>query len=445
MNSIDFYSLLEVSSTIQNTTFLIAGLVVLFILSFSISGSQAAIFSLSDKEIDLLKTKQQSAAKRVVTLLDEPKEVFTSMLIAKTVINICIIVLANYLINLYVPEIYLSSIWAIALKFAVISFVIIFFVEILPRVWASQNSLRYAYEWSFLIAIVEAIHLVLRRFSRWAVSFVDSVGRGVGANRAKENSDQQLDEAIDIQTDDDITLEEKNIMKGIVKFGKISVKKVMRSRLNVSGIDYNTTLDELIKTIEELQYSRLPVYKESLDTIVGVLNTKDLIGDIYKENVDLDWRSKIRQPYFVPESKLIEDLLIDFQKRRTHFAVVVDEFGGTSGIVTLEDVIEEVVGDIKDEFDQEESGIEKVNDNTYVFDGRTMLNDVCKAMQIPSNTFDNVRGDNESIGGLVLELAGELPQEKDVVKTGDFEFTVLEIEKNRVKSIQVKILPRTLE
>ena len=214
----------------------------------------------------------------------------------------------------------------------------------------------------------------------------------------------------------------------------------MRSRLYVSGIEYKTTYNELIEIIKELQYSRLPVYKENLDNIVGILNTKELVPFLYENNVsEYEWHSKIRPPYFVPESKLIEDLLVDFQKKRIHFAVVVDEFGGTSGIVTMEDIMEEVVGDIKDEFDQEESSIRKIDDNTFVFEGRTMLNDVCKAMKIPFDTFDKVRGENESIGGLVVELSGELPENNAVVRSGDFEFTVLETEKNRVKSVKVSI------
>jgi putative hemolysin len=431
--------LLLLPASIQNTTYLVIGLVVLIVLSFSIAGSQAAIFSLGDKDIDVLKTKQQPAARRIINLLDEPKEVFSSMLIAKTFLNICIIVLANYLINQYVPPQYLSSVWAVLLKMVLIAFVLVFLVEIFPRVWATQNNLRFAYEWAILIVMVEGIHLLLRRISKWAVSFADSVGRGVGANKAEENSIQQLDQAIDVQTDENVSPEEKNIMKGIVKFSKISVKNVMRSRLYVSGVEYKTSFDELIKKIEDLHYSRLPVYKDNLDEIAGVLNTKDLVPYLYNNNTGFDWHSVIRPPFFVPESKLIEDLLLDFQKKRSHFAIVVDEFGGTSGIVTMEDVMEEVIGDIKDEFDEEENVVKKIDEDNYVFEGRTMLHDVCKALNIPMGTFEKVRGENESIGGLVVELAGKLPQTNDILRSGDFEFTVLEIEKNRIKHLKVTI------
>lgn len=430
---------LQLPTSIQSTTLLIILLCVLIILSFSIAGSQAAIFSLEAEDVDVLKTKQQTSAKRIITLLEEPKEVFTSMLLAKTVINICIIVLSNYLINQYVPHQYLSTWWSISIKFALIAFSLLFLVEIFPRIWATQNNLRFALEWSILIAIVEAIHYLLRRISHWAVSLEEFFG--VGANKVEEKSIQDLDEAIDIEMDKDVSAEEKSIMKGIVKFGNISVKTVMRSRLYVSGIEYNTPFNELITKIEELHYSRLPVYKGDLDDIAGILNTKDLVQHVYSGNADFDWRSVIRPPYFVPESKSIEDLLIDFQKMRVHFAIVVDEFGGTSGIITMEDIMEEVIGDIKDEFDEEDIISQKIDDSTYIFEGITKLHDMCKVLKIPLSTFDEIKGQNETLGGLIIELFGELPKNNDVIKTGDFEFTVLETEKNRIKNVQVKIFP----
>lgn len=428
---------LQLQASTQSSTLLVVGLLVLVFLSFSISGSQAAIFSLSEKDIDVLKTKQQPAARRIIDLLDEPKAVYTSMLISKTILNICLIILTNYLINLYSPAAYLHNLYFIILKWLLIAFLIIFPLEIFPRVWARQNSLRFAYEWPILLFIVELLHLLLRRISKNIVWVADSLGKTVGADNAEENNIQEFDEAIDVQTDEEASPEEKNIMKSIVKFGKISVKKVMRSRLYVNGIEYNTPFPDLIKKIKELQYSRLPVYKVSLDEIEGIINTKDLIPHLYKE--DFDWHSVIRAPYFVPDSKLIEDLLLEFQKKRMHFAIVVDEFGGTSGIVTLEDILEEVIGDIKDEFDVDEDDNKKVDDNTYILEGNTMLHDVCKTLQIPVNTFDKVRGDNESLGGLINEIAGDLPHTNMVVTSGDFEFTVLEIERNRVKKVKVVI------
>ncbi len=427
----------ELQATTQSSTVLVVVLLLLIFLSFSISGSQAAIFSLNEKDIDVLKTKQQPAARRIIDLLDEPKEVYTSMLISKTVLNICLIILTNYLVDEYTPEEYKHSGYTILLKWLLIAFLIVFPLEIFPRVWARQNSLRFAYEWPILLFIVEMIHYVLRRMSRGIVAVADGFGKTLGTDNAEANSLQEFDEAIDVQTDDEASPEEKNIMKSIVKFGKISVKKVMRSRLYVNGIEFNTKFPELVEKIKELQYSRLPVYKGDLDEIEGILNTKDLIPHLYEEN--FDWHSVIRPPYFVPDSKLIEDLLLEFQKKRMHFAVVVDEFGGTSGIVTMEDIQEEVIGDIKDEFDVEEIDNKKIDDHTYIFEGSTMLRDVCKVLQLPVNTFDEVRGDNESLGGLINEISGELPKEGDIVTSGDFEFTVLEVERNRVKKARIVI------
>ncbi len=221
----------------------------------------------------------------------------------------------------------------------------------------------------------------------------------------------------------------------------------MRSRLDVSGIEYSLSLHQLLKKAGELHYSRLPVYKINLDEVVGVINTKDLLAysaleeDATAHQDRFDWHILMRQPYFVPETKLIEDLLKEFQLKRTHFAVVVDEFGGTSGIVTMEDILEEIVGDIKDEFDEEESGISKLDEYNYVFDGKTMIHEACKAMNLPQDTFEKVRGESESMAGLILELAGEFPANNTVIACGDFDFTVVEAFKNRVLKIKVTIRP----
>ena len=323
----------------------------LLVLTFAVSGAEAALFSLSNKDINLLKTKQHAAAKRITNLLEEPKEVYASLLIAGTFINISIIILSNYLIDQFVSVDKLPVWLMILLKALAIAFILVFFGRLLPKVYATQDNLRFAYDWSF---IIEALHLLLRRISRWIVSLADGIGKRLGANRSESMSIQELDEAIDIKTDEEASQDEKNIMKGIVKFGNISVKQIVRSRLDVSGIDYNSTFEELVKRVEELHYSRLPVYKGSLDDVAGIINTKDLIPFL-NEGPSFDWHPLMRQPYFVPETKLIEDLLKDFQQKHVHFAVVVDEFGGTSGIVTMEDILEEVIGEIKDEFDEEES------------------------------------------------------------------------------------------
>lgn len=422
----------------QGTTFLAVTLLILLLLSFAISGSEVALFSLNKKDLNMLKTKQHASAKRIVSLLEEPKEVYASLLIAGTFVNICIIVLSNFLLTEFIDFGKIGMLLVLIFKVVVIALVLVFFGKILPKVWATQNNLRFAYDTSF---VVEGLHLLLRRISKWIVKLADGIGKRVGADKSEVLSMQELDEAIDIKTDEEASPEEKNIMKGVVKFGNISVKQIMRSRLYVNGINYNYSFNDVVKRVEELHYSRLPVYKESLDEVVGILNTKDLIPYL-NETDNFDWHSLMRQPYFVPEPKLIEDLLKEFQQKRIHFAVVVDEFGGTSGIVTMEDILEEVIGDIKDEFDEEESDSYKLDDNNYIFEGKVMIHDMCRIMRIPMNTFDNVKGDSESLAGLVLELAGELPTVDWVIPCGDFEFAIMQAENNRIQLVKVTIKPK---
>ena len=385
----------------------------------------------------MLKTKQHSAAKRIVALLEEPKEVYASLLIAGTLINICIVILANFLINELISFGKISVLVEVLIKVIVIAFVLVFVGKIFPKVWATQNNLRFAYG---SCAIVGGLHFLLSGISKRIVKLADRIGKGAGANKTDAMSMKELDQAIDIKTDEEASPEEKNIMKGIVKFGNISVKQIMRSRLDVSGIDYSSSFGDVIKRVEELHYSRLPVYKESLDEVVGIINTKDLIP--YLDEADsYDWHTLMRQPYFVPELKLIEDLLKDFQQKHIHFAVVVDEFGGTSGIVTMEDILEEVIGEIKDEFDEEESNNYKVDDNNYIFEGKIMIHDMCRIMKLPMDTFDKIRGESESLAGLILEVAGEFPTADWVIPCGDFEFGIMQVENNRIQLVKLTIKP----
>ncbi len=437
------YTFLAVKA--DGTIILVALLFILMTLSFFIAAGEVALFSLHSKDINMLKTKQHAAARRIVDLLDEPKEVYTSLLIAGTFFNICIIVLANFLINQFLNlESALQRLDSFAyiaellIKVFIISFILVFFCRIVPKVWATQNNLRVAYDCSY---VIEGIHLLLVRISRRMVAVADVIGSRLGVTKSRLASLQELDEAIDITTDEETSIEEKNILKGIVKFGNISVRQIMRSRLDVNGIEYNIPFNAVLRKIEELHYSRLPVYKTSLDEVVGVLNTKDLQPHI-KQGDEFDWHVLLRQPFFVPETKLIEDLLKDFQSKRIHFAIVVDEFGGTSGIVTMEDILEEIIGEIKDEFDEEEGSIRKIDENTFIFEGKTTINDACKAMKLPPETFDAVRGDSESLAGLVLELSGEFPTTNTLISVGDFDFTVLEAYKNRIMEIKVAIKPK---
>jgi len=370
-----------------------------------------------------------------VTLLEEPKLLLGSLLIANILVNIAIIILSNFLIDQLV--LLKQNFWffELVVKVLIVSFMILLFGEVMPKVWASQNNLQFAY---YTSGIVEIIHLLFKKVSGWMASQSEAIERLFGSKKSSRLNLEELDHSIDIATNNDATEEEKNILKGIVKFGNITVKQIMKTRLDVNGIDYNISFEELKARIEELHYSRLPVYKKSLDEIVGMVHTKDLMPYL-NEPKDFDWHSLLRTPYFVHENKMIEDLLKDFQSKRIHFAVVVDEFGGTSGIVTLEDILEEVIGDIKDEFDEEESANKQMDDGSFVFEGKTMIHDVCRAMHLPLDTFDKVKGESDSLAGLLLELAGEIPKVNDVIPCGDFEFTVLDAEQSRIKKVKVMV------
>ncbi|MGE5106999.1 MAG: gliding motility-associated protein GldE [Sphingobacteriales bacterium] len=423
----------------QAVTTMAVSLILLLALSFCLAGAEVAFFSLTYKDINMLKTKNHPSAKRILHLLDNPKTLLAAMLIANSIINISIILLTNFLIDTISPDLNKLFWLAFTIKVISVTFLLVLFGEVMPKVMATQHNLMFAYN-SVILTVIEFFNYLFRRMSLWLVSYSDAIENKLGPKDAAAYSLEQIDHAIDLTVDEDTTVEEKNILKGIVKFGNITVKQIMKTRLDVSGIEFGTTFLQVKEKVEELHYSRLPVYKTTLDEVKGILHTKDLIPHLHEQN-NFDWHPLIRQPYFVHEQKLIDDLLKDFQQKRIHFAVVVDEFGGTSGIVTLEDIMEEIIGDIKDEFDEEESGNKKIDNFNYIFEGKTMIHDVCKAMDIPPDTFDKIRGDSDSLAGLVLEIAGEFPKNNEVIKSGDFDFTVLDINKNRIQKVKVTIIP----
>ena len=427
-------SLLLLAGNTQGITLLVVLIVFLLVVSFFISGAEVAFFSLTYKDVNMLKTKHDAGWKRIVTLLEDPKILLGSLLISSTLANIAIIIFSDFLIDEVLDL--KSSVWITLLKVLIISFFLVLFGKVLPKVWASQNNLRFAYNASY---IVEIIHYLFRRISAWMVSISNGIENFLG-KKAASYSLEELDNAIDITASSDATEKEKSILKGIIKFGNITVKQVMTTRLDVCGLNQNLTFHELIKRIAELHYSRLPVYKENLDEVTGIIQTKDILAHLNEGN-DFNWQQLLHQPYFVHEQKLIEDLLKEFQTKRIHFAVVVDEFGGTSGIVSMEDIMEEITGDIKDEFDEEDSGDSKIDDYNYIFEGRTMINDVCKAMDLPVDTFDRVRGDSDSLAGLILEISGQFPAVNDTISSGDFDFTILELDRNRIKKVKIAVKP----
>lgn len=426
--------LLLMVTNVQATTLLAAAVLVLLLLSFFISGAEMAFFSLTYRDINMLKTKQDTGWKRIASLLEEPRALQASLMIANTLVNIAIIILTNFFIDqVLILKPGNISMWvAYGIKLIIISFLIILFGEILPKVRASQNNLRSAYEASFL---VEVIFYMFKRISVWLLKVSDTVENLFGGKASRAYTHQQLEQAIKSTIHEE---EEQRILAGIYKFPNITVKQIMRTRLDVNGIEYEANFQALKRKVEELHYSRLPVYRKSLDDIVGIVHTKDLLPHL-NEPDNFDWHIVVRPPFFVHEQKHIEDLLKEFQTRHIHFAVVVDEFGGTSGIVTLEDILEEIIGDIRDEFDEEETGIKKIDENTYIFEGRTMIHDACKMMNLQEDTFDQVKGDSDSMAGLMLELVGEIPKVNDTATIGDFDFVALEVDRNRIRKIKVTI------
>lgn len=439
--ALQFFSNLTLLSAIQGqgTTVLVMVLFVLLFLSFVLSGSEVAFFSLTFKDINNLKSKQHPNYKRIVDLLAEPKILLGCLLIANSFINISIIIISNLLIDdMFNLERFNAAWVGFVIKVVVVSFLLVLFGEVMPKVLATQNNIRFAKDFG---GIIQAVSYLVKGLSKGLVKYSDFIEKKL-ANRANSAySLEELDHAIDLTTQNTASENEKNILKGILKFGNITVKQIMKTRVDVHGVEDDTSFGELVGMVRELQYSRLPVYKEDLDNVIGMIQTKDLIASLH-EPEDFNWHGLMRQPYFVHEQKFIEDLLKEFQSKRIHFAVVVDEFGGTSGIVTLEDILEEVIGEIKDEFDEEENGYKKLDEHNYIFEGRTMINDVCKIMGQPTETFDGIKGESDSLAGLVLEIAGEIPMPGAVVIADEFEFAVLEVEKNRIQKIKVTVKPK---
>ena len=409
----------------------------LLILSFFVAGSEVAYFSLTAKDINILKTRRQPSFRRIVNLLEQPKILLASMLITNSFVNIGIILISNLLFNDWLAAYELPFYLSFLIKLSAVTILLVLFAEVLPKVWATHHKIWFAATASL---IIEIFNSVFYRLSKRLVRFSDNIEKKVSPVKSSAMDNSNLDYAIDLLPEEEASMEEKQILKGIRKFGDTTVKQIMRTRMDVSGISNSSTYEEVLTKVEELHYSRLPVYKSNLDEIAGMLHTKDLLPYL-KEVPDFDWHTLMRIPYFVHEQKLIEDLLQEFRAKRIHFAIVVDEFGGTSGIVTLEDIMEEIIGDIKDEFDDEESGNKKIDDFNYIFEGKTMINDVCKAMNLSADTFEDVRGESDSLAGLVLEIAGEFPQINETLENGGFIFIPLEINKNRIDKVKVIIQP----
>jgi gliding motility-associated protein GldE len=417
------------------TIILLFTVLILFLLSFIISGSEVAFFSLSNKDINILKRRKIPSFRRVVLLLENSKTLSATMLIANSFVNIGIIIISNLLLDDWILTFQLSWIIGFLLKLSLISFSLLLFAVILPKIWATHHKLWFAASFSLFVEVLDRLFY---RLSKKFILYSDNIENKISPEKKKGRNQSNLDNAIDLMPENEASIEEKQILKGIRKFGDTAVKQVMRTRLDVSGIESKLTLSEIVKLSEDLHYSRLPVYKGNLDEIIGVLHIKDLLPFL-DEEINFDWHPLIRNPFFVHEQKLIEDLLQEFRTKRTHFAIVVDEFGGTSGIITLEDILEEVIGEIKDEFDDEESINKKIDDFTFILEGKTMINDVCKMLKLAEDTFDDIRGESGSLAGLILEIAGEFPKIDEPLVFNSFTFYALEINKNRIDKVKIII------
>lgn len=442
------YILLNSITQLGVSTEIILGFIILTLLVFTalISGSEVALFSLSAKDINYMKQKDDDSYKTVLELIEHPKRLLATILIGNNFLSIAVIISTNLLFNslVNIQEIFptipeFHALINILIQVVLVTFFLVLFGEVLPKVYATQNNMRLSV---FTAPAIKILDKALSPLSNFLVNSTSFIERRLVSSKKNEISNEDFENAIELTVGHSATKEEKNIYKGIVKFGEIYVKQIMRTRMDVSALDYNWNFSKVKEYIIETGFSRLPVYQESLDEVKGILYTKDILAHIDDENAD--WHSLIRPCNFIHETKLIKPLLKEFQQKRSHMAIVVDEFGGTSGLVTLEDIVEEIIGEIKDEFDEDDLLSKKIDDNNYIFEGKTLINDVCRTTAIPIETFEEIRGESDSIAGLFLEIAGKFPIQNDVVSYNNFEFTVVQLDKRRIQKIKMTINPEKI-
>lgn len=404
----------------------------LLLCSALISGSEVAYFSLSGSEIDRLKTSKNRSEIRILELLERPKRLLATILIANNFINVGIVILSTFIID------GLFTFHNNQLKFFIqviaVTFILLLIGEVIPKVYATRKAERLAAIMAIPLFYVQLIVKPVSSILVQSTNFIDKRIKKKGHNI----SVGELSHALELSSDENAKDEDQKILEGIVKFGNTDVKQIMTSRIDVVPLEITATYQEVVKTILDCGYSRIPVYKENFDTIVGVLYIKDLLPHL--DNEDFDWTSILRNPFFVPENKKIDDLLREFQGKKIHLAIVVDEYGGTSGIVSLEDVLEEIVGEISDEFDDDDLVYSKLDEFNYVFEGKTPLNDVYRILEVPSEElFEEQKGDAETLAGFLLELKGKIPKKGEKVRFEQYLFTVEAADKRRVKRIKVTI------
>ena len=403
----------------------------LLIGSGLISGSEIAFFGLSPSDKNKLKASSTNKHNVIIQLIASPKLLLATILIANNVINIAIIIISSLLFTDYMTfnSIILNFIFQIILT----TFLILLFGEVIPKTYANKHPLLVSEIMALPLLFLQKLLYPISRILVKSTNLIDE-----NISRKSSLSITSLSQAVNITSD---TAEaEKKFFKDIIQFGQTDVKQIMKARIDIIALNMNTSLQDVITTILKSGYSRIPVYQDNIDQIKGVLYIKDLLP--YFDVEKYDWNSIIREPFFVPESKKIDDLLKEIKERKTHLVIVVDEYGGTSGIVTLEDILEEIVGDISDEFDQEDIIYSKINSNSYMFEGKTSLNDFYRILQIDGDKFEATKGDADTLAGFVLENIEQIPQEGQILKFNNLKFTIEKINKKRIVSIKTEIQNR---
>ena len=402
-------------------------LIMLLFLSGLISGSEVAFFSLSNSEIKSYQKNESGNINKVVSLLKTPEKLLATILILNNLINVAIITLSAY----FAWGMFGKSALVFLVLTVIITLIIVFFGEIIPKVYANKNRFFFIKKSSIIINVSSVVFKPL-------ILFLISISNTFKSKEKVllESTTEELNRAMNLTIDKETSTEEKNILEGIINFGSIKTKEIMKSRVDMVAVDFDFTFEKIAKLINISGFSRIPVYKETIDNIEGILYVKDLIPHLKEPS--FEWREKIRPAFFVPESKNIDVLFKDFQEKRVHLAVVIDEYGGVSGLVTLEDVIEEILGDIRDEFDfDDDFQFKKIDNNTYLFEGKTSLNDFCKLTKMDKNYFNLVKGESESLGGLLLELNSKIPNKGDKIKFDKFIFTIMSVDNKRIKRVRV--------
>jgi len=412
-------------------------LVLLLMISAFVSGAEVAFFSLSPTDFATLEKRKSSADESVLDLLNKPKTLLATILITNNFINILIVLISTLLVDMLF-DFSSNVVLDFLVKILGITFLLLLFGEVLPKVYANRNALSFSRKLAQPLLIISKLVKPLSKFLIGTTNLLEKQLKPSGSNLSVED----LTTALEITSDDERSEDDQRLLEGIVKFGSIEVRQIMKPRMDLVAMNTEDSYGHVLKVILENGYSRLPVYEESLDQVKGILYIKDLLKHLNAPE-DFKWTNLIRDPFFVPENKKIDDLLKEFQERKIHMAVVVDEYGGTSGLVTLEDVLEEIVGDISDEFDDEDIIYSKLDEKNYVFEGKTPLNDFYRILEIEGNNFDEVRGDADTLAGFLLEISGKFPIKNEEIDFEAFRFKIEGIDHRRIKRIKVTLMEET--